>query len=360
MKKKLFIPLMLLILFSACADEDGITYSVKDVSARVTGFSNSKTGAGAQLTINGSQLLDAQRIFIGNERVLARNFVSKTDSEITINVPTTVALGVNRVLVVFSGSERAFSEIEVVPLQAVSSFTPYSATAGETVTLFGVNFDLVTAVKLGDVSATITSQSPTLLKFTMPTGAPTGKITLIGAAGNTNSADNLTSCAASPGILDCPVGLNLNTGFEVGSGDNFDNWSKYNGGTYMVQTSVPSEVFRGARALKVVRDGTLASGEWRIQLASDLVATEANVSYTVYMWAKASVAGGSLRVSTAPDAKYTGNQNVTTQWQRLAFTFSPAGGNAIATTETRVVLDFNGNNAAVTTFYIDDVKLIKN
>ncbi|MBX2893806.1 MAG: IPT/TIG domain-containing protein [Cyclobacteriaceae bacterium] len=358
----LYVSVMALIS-SRCANEDGITYSVTDVSSRITGFSNSKTGPGAQLTINGTQLQHAQRIFIGNEVILARNFVSQTESAITFNVPATVGVRTDGtltdVLVAFPGSERAFAKIEVVPLQAVSSFTPYSAAAGEIITLFGVNFDLVTAVKLGDVTATITSQSATQLKFTMPSGAPTGKITLVGTAGNTTSAENLVSCTATPGG-DCLAGVNLNASFELGTGDNFDNWSKFNGGNYMVQTSVASEVFRGSRALKVVRDGSLASGEWRIQLASDLIDTEAGASYTVYMWAKASTAGGSLRVSTNPDAKYTGNQNVTTQWQRLAFTFSPAAGNAIATTSTRVVLDFNGNNTAVTTFFIDDVKLIKN
>jgi hypothetical protein len=52
---------------------------------------------------------------------------------------------------------------------------------------------------------------------------------------------------------------------------------------------------------------------------------------------------------------YTGDQAVTTSWQRLAFTF-PSANEA----SSRVVLDLNGNNTAVTTFFIDDVKLIKN
>lgn len=354
-----FIPAVLMFTIG-CSDEEGITYEVSDVSSRLSGFSNEKTGAGAELTINGTELSEVQRIFIGNERILKQNFTSITESAITFNVPTTVSLGVNEVLLVFNGPERAYSEIEVVPLQAVSSFTPYSAAAGEPITMYGVNFNLVTGIKLGEVTATISSQTATMIQFTMPASAPTGKITLIGSAGNSKSATDLISCSADPTAGDCADGMNLNDGFELGSADNFDNWSKYNGGTFMVQTTTASEVFRGSRALKVVRDGSLGSGEWRIQLASDLITTEAGVSYTVYMWAKASATGGSLRVSTNPDAKYTANQNVTTQWQRLAFTFSPTGGNAIATTSTRVVLDFNGNNTAVTTFFIDDVKLVKN
>jgi hypothetical protein len=123
----------------------------------------------------------------------------------------------------------------------------------------------------------------------------------------------------------------------------------------MVATTVPGEFYSGKRALKVVRDGTLASGQWRIQLASDPATWEVGASYTVYVRARASVAGGSIRVSTNPNAMYTADQNITTAWQLLAFTF-PSANEA----SSRVVLDLNGNNTVATTFFIDDVKLVKN
>jgi len=353
--------MILLGLVTGCLnDDDAVKTSMNDVSSRITGFSSDITGAGASFSINGSHMDEVDRVFIGNAVIAKKSFTTVSESGITFNVPLTVPLGENEVIVVYPGSDRAFSSIEVVPLPAISSFTPYSAATGETITLYGTNFEIVEGVKLGAVDAAIVSQSASMLKFTVPAGIATGKITLTSDAGNANSAADLIACTANPTTSDCADGLNLNDGFELGATDNFDNWSKYNGGTYMVQTTTASEIFRGSRALKVVRDGSLGTGEWRIQLASDLITTEAAASYTVYIWAKASVAGGSLRVSTNPDAKYTANQNVTTQWQRLAFTFSTAGGNAIATTDTRVVLDFNGNNTAVTTFFIDDVKLVKN
>jgi endo-1,4-beta-xylanase len=59
-------------------------------------------------------------------------------------------------------------------------------------------------------------------------------------------------------------------------------------------------------------------------------------------------------VSTNPNAVYTANQNVPTSWTRLGFTFTANEAN------TRVVLDMNGNNTVATTFFIDDVKLVKN
>lgn len=350
------------LLSIRCSDDEAITYSASDVSSRLTGFSNTRSGPGAQLTISGSQLENVQRIFIGTQKVAAKDFLAHSESAITFTVPTSSTPNVNNektaVLLVFNGSERAYSEIQLVPLQAISSFSPYTAAVGETVTMIGVNLHLVTGVRLGTVDAPIVSQSNTVLKFTMPNGAPTGRITLIADAANTSSTTDLTSCSASPSSPDCAVGLNQNVSFESGTGDNFDNWNKQNGGTMMTATTVPGEVFNGGRAVKVVRDGTLGNGQWRIQLVASAVPTTIGASYTVSFWAKASVAGGAVRVSTnpgGPSDQYTNDQNVTTTWQRLSFTFG-----SIATASTRVSLDLNGNNTAATTFFIDDVKLVQN
>jgi hypothetical protein len=352
----LVVPAALVLLAIGCSDDEAITYSVTDVSSRVSGFSNTKSGPGAELTINGSQLQDVQRLFIGTQKVAAKDFIAHTESAITFTVPTSATPNTNGektdVLVVFKGSERAYNEIELVPLQAISSFSPYSAAAGETVTLLGVNFNLVTGVRLGSVDATIVSQTTTVLKFTMPTGAPTGRITLVGEAGNSNSTTDLTSCSASPTGPDCAVAVNLNTSFENGAGDNFDSWAKQNGGTFMTATSVPGEVFGGNRAVKVVRNGSLAPDQWRIQLISAAAPTDIGSSYTVYVWAKAVGTPGTMRVSTTPSALYTGDQPIPTTWTRLAFTFTAN------VASTGVALDMNG--AAVTTFFIDDVKLVKN
>ncbi|HRJ30076.1 MAG TPA: IPT/TIG domain-containing protein [Cyclobacteriaceae bacterium] len=363
-KKIIFILFVCMAALSTtrCNNDEGITFSMKDVSARVTGFSNPKTGPGAELTITGSQLETVQRIFIGTERILKKDFVSQTESAITFNVPTTVGTHTDGtltdVLVVFNGPERAFTKIEVVPLQAISSFTPYAAAPGETVTIMGVNFNLVTGVKLGDVSATITSQSPTLLKFTMPAGAATNRITLVGEAGSSRSANNLVACSGSPNSPDCATALNLNSGLELGTGDDFTNWGKWNGGSFQVATTVPGEYYRGSRALKVIRDGSLASGQWRIQFVSDPVATDIGSSYTVYVWARAAVAGAGFRVSLNPDTGfYPGDVAVTPQWQQFSFVVP---GERIQNASTRFVLDLNGTNTAVTTFYIDDIKVIKN
>ena len=347
---------MILALTIGCTnEEDAITYSMTDVSSRITGVSSEITGAGATWTINGSQMDNVARVFFQNFVVPAKAFTNISASSITITVPTSAPLGENDVLVVFAGSERANLKVTLVPLPAIIAFTPAVVSTGESVSVFGTNLGAtsVTGVNIGGVAATIISQSDNVVRFTVPASIASNKITLTGPIGISNSATNLVACPEEP--IDCATGLNLNTGFELGTGDNFDNWGKFNGGTFMVATTAPNEVYRGSRALEVVRDGSLSSGQWRIQLASDLVTTEVGASYTVYVRAKASAAGGSIRVSTSPNAMYTGDQAITTSWQRLAFTFASAN-----ETSTRVVLDMNGNESAVTTFFIDDVKLIKN
>jgi hypothetical protein len=359
--KSRFVSTLLSVIAAAlaisCDNDDAITYSVQDVSSRITGFSTEVTGPGATLTITGSDMDKVVRVFFDNVVVTANAFQQVSSSGITLQVPLTVSLGENDVLIVYQGNGRAFRKINVIPMPAISSFTPASVVEGEPVTVLGTNLaaSYVTGVTIGGVAANIVTQTNNALIFAAPAGFNTNKVALIGAAGNVNSADDLKNCDDSPNSVDCKAALNLNPGFEEGEGADFAHWGKWNGGTYMVATTVPGEYYRGTRALKVIRDGSLASGQWRIQLANDPATWEVGASYTVHVWAKASAPGGSMRVSTNPNAMYTGDQEVPTTWTRLSFTF-PSANEA----SSRVVLDLNGNNTAVTTFYIDDVKLIKN
>lgn len=352
----LLIPALLAAMTIGCNNDEAITFSVQDVSSKVTGFSKDVTGPGAELSINGTDMDKVARVFIGEEVITRSNFVAVSPSSVTFNVPLEVSLGENDVLIVFDGNGRAFKTISVVALPAISSFNPATVAEGETVTILGTNLgsSYVTAVNIGGAAATITSQSNTALTFTVPAGFSTNKITLASPGGDVNSATNLTNCADDPNNINCKPALNLNSGFELGDGDEFTNWEKWNGGSFMVATTVPGEFYSGNRALKVIRDGSLGDGQWRIQLASAPADWQVGASYTVHLWARASATGGSLRVSTNPNAMYTGDQAVPTTWTRLSFTF-PAANEA----SSRIVLDLNGNNTAVTTFYIDDVKLIK-
>ncbi|RAV99032.1 endo-1,4-beta-xylanase [Pseudochryseolinea flava] len=145
-----------------------------------------------------------------------------------------------------------------------------------------------------------------------------------------------------------PPPLLLNGGFEAGTGDNFTNWNKYNGGTQMTAATIASEVRNGTRALKVAVPA--AGNPWSVQLASDLTPTTIGKAYKFSVWAKATAAGGNIRFSTQPSALYSGNYNVPTDWALLSWEFTA---NEAA---TRIVFDMG---AAAFTYLFDDARLVE-
>lgn len=345
---------LLMLATATNCSEDGVTYSLKDVSNRISGFGSPIVGAGANLTVTGTDLDKVVRVAVGNLVVPSRLFVEATPTSLTFPVPGQAVFGETTLLFVFPGSERATSSIEVVPLQLITSFNPSAADAGETITLLGLNFEEVGTItaSVGGAPATITSMTNTVIKLTVPAGAADGTVTLTSDAGVVSASGQLVLCGSSPANPDCADALNANFSFESGDDDVFDNWGQWNGGGFVTEATAPDKVFRGERSLQVVRDGSLAPDQWRIQVASDLVDTDIGSSYTVYAWVRSTVAGGSMRFSTQPSALYGGDTPVPTTWTRISWTFTANAD------DTRVMMDLNG--AAVTTFYIDDVKLLKN
>lgn len=143
------------------------------------------------------------------------------------------------------------------------------------------------------------------------------------------------------------VNLVVNGDLELGSGDDFDNWGKWNGPNNMTEET--TEVHGGSRALKIVNDADAA--EWQVQFVSDEIATEVGASYTITYWVKGDAVD--VRASTKPDATahYGDFYTVTADWTQYSTTFDAVE------PLTRVSLDI-GLNAG--TFYIDDIVLVQN
>jgi hypothetical protein len=347
----------LIFAFSAGCDkteEESVTYELNDVSANITGFGSDLTGPGAPLTVNGVALNEVVRICVSNFCVPKKLFTAASESSITFSVPQNTPLGTQQVMLVYPGADRAFKSISVVALPSIIAVVPTRPAVGEIVTAVGQNFSIVTAVSVGGVSAAIISKTATAVSFALPAAA-SGKVSLISPANTVVSAVDVVPCA-SPTSGECAPGLNANAGFELGTGDNFDSWNKFNGGTKIVATTAigANEVFRGARAMRVIRDGTITPGtdQWRIQLASNPVDVENGASYTVSAWVRAATTGGAFRFSNQDAAQYGPDTPITTTWSKITWTFTA---NAA---QKRIVLDMNGT--PVTTFFIDDVKLTKN
>lgn len=148
------------------------------------------------------------------------------------------------------------------------------------------------------------------------------------------------------------VGQNLipNPGFELGTGDDFDNWSKYNGAAQLVETTVAGEYRSGGRALKADVDGAQANvGQpWSVQLVSNLIPTTVGGSYTFSVYAKSLNGATDIRFSTQPAALYSADYIVTTGWTQLSWTFTANEAN------TMIVLDLGEN---INTYFLDDMEL---
>ncbi len=149
-----------------------------------------------------------------------------------------------------------------------------------------------------------------------------------------------------------PTAVNLlsNGSFENGSGDNFNNWSKYNGGSSLLGTTVAAEVQSGSRALKVV---VAADGNpWAVQLASDEFATTSGKTYNMTFFIKSATTGGQMRISTGgtgSTAQYSGNYATSTDWVQKTYSFTANGA------MTRVLIDI-GSKA--NTYFVDNVQVV--
>jgi endo-1,4-beta-xylanase len=150
-----------------------------------------------------------------------------------------------------------------------------------------------------------------------------------------------------------PSSVVLNSGFELGTGNDFTNWGKYTGMSSLLATTTSGEFRSGNRGLKAVVGSS--GNPWDVQLVSDNIPTVIGISYTFKAWVKAMTTGNQLiRFSTKPDAvqtdvKYSDDFNVTTGWTQVSFTFIAYA------TQTQIALDL-GKSA--NTYYIDDISWI--
>ena len=170
----------------------------------------------------------------------------------------------------------------------------------------------------------------------------------LGLSTGTFIIDELALVEGSEPLSSAPPVENLviNGNLELGSGDDFDNWGKWNGADNMTEET--TEVRSGSRALKI--ENAEDAAEWQVQFVGDEVAMIVGESYTISFWVKGDAVN--LRASTKPDntAHYGGFYEVTSEWTEYKTTFEATD------PLMRVSLDI-GQTAG--TFYIDDIFLVK-
>ncbi|MFA0964972.1 carbohydrate binding domain-containing protein [Roseivirga sp. BDSF3-8] len=332
-----------------------------DVSSRITGFENNVTGAGAESTVLGNNLSGVEFVMIDGQ--LSPD-VEASESAVTFTVPIDPApsLGMVDVVLIFSGQERAYAQIEVVANPSVSLVYPMSGFAGDEITLIGTNLDAVEEAGIGAAAGTIVSQTGSSLTLSVPSGAQDGdNFYLISSSGTrTDTEFSFISCEANGSLTACQPSVVLSGGFEQGDASSLENWNIYNTGNPSGDATVTvgtgsDEVLTGSRSMKVINPTAYPGQQWRVQVASNPFPTTEGKTYFVSYWVKAESDGGSIRLSTQPNASYQGDQSIGTQWQEVTWSFTV---NDTDPDQTETVIVFDMGQEA-NTYYIDNVRVVE-
>ncbi|WP_108423617.1 carbohydrate binding domain-containing protein [Flagellimonas amoyensis] len=328
---------VLALIFVLSCDDDDLSASTVDV----TSVESENFYPGDQVTLQGSNFEAVLFVFLGNNQI-----PFQLDGEtLVFTLPTSAAIGNAVVTLVMPDGYIVTRNVEVVarPFPIITALSTNAAPEGGEVIIKGTSLNNLQSVTIGEVEASVVSSTATELTITVPAGLEenlAAAITVVTSGGE----------ATAPGKFYVGENLLLNGGFEQGDGNDFSNWSKFNGGDGLTATTSDGEAYFG-RSLRAVAVGGDA---WRTQLASDTAPMEVGVEYTLSMWIKAQAGspgdGGNIRFSTNPDALYSGNYNITTEWQQIEWVFTAN------TTPARAVLDLGVIANAI--YYVDNVTLV--
>jgi hypothetical protein len=168
----------------------GTTTTSKFVyQAAVVATTTAAAKVGQTVTITGSNLVASSVVFGGNKSAKP---VINSGSTLTVVVPTGALTGLIKIT---TGAGVVYTKSFTVtpPTPTVTSFTPTTGKKGVTVvSVKGTNLTGAT-VTIGSTPVTVSAgASSTSLKFVIPAGATSGKITVTTGGGSATSASTLT------------------------------------------------------------------------------------------------------------------------------------------------------------------------
>lgn len=325
------------ILFATSCEEDDYSNPVVAINS----VGSTEVFPGDDVTLEGNNFSAVLFVFVENNQI---PFQLEGDI-ITFRLPSNTSIGGKKVTLVMPDGYIVTTDIAVVarPFPIITGLSASAAQEGGEVIIRGTSLNNLQSVFVGEAEATVVSSTATELTITVPSGLEENlavPIRVVTSGGE----------ASSPGSFYVGENLLLNGGFEQGGGDDFTNWSKFNGADGMTATTTSEEVFFG-RSLRAVGVGGDA---WRTQLASDAASLEVGVEYTLSMWIKAQPGtpgdGGNIRFSTTPDPLYSDNYGITTEWQQIEWVFTANTSPASAVLDLGVVAD--------AVYFIDNVTLV--
>ncbi len=332
----LFLALFALIFITSCSPDDS---GIPEVT--INSMEPNVIYPGDQVKLQGENFNEVLFVFLDNNQI-----PFQLDGDIiTVSIPSSGgSIGEKTLTLVMPDGYVVRSNMTIVarPTPNIVSLSSSAVAAGEEVTINGTSLDNLQSAYIGEMEANVVSSSATELVLTVPSGLPENVPAQIRVV--TNGGE-----ATSSGTFYVADNLLLNGNLESGDGDEFSNWGKWNGGDGMTATTAEGEAYFG-RSLRAVAVGGDA---WRTQFVSDPATTEIGMEYTLSIWIKAAPGpgnGGNVRFSTNPDALYSGNYDITTEWQQIEWTFTA---NA---EQTRAVLDLGAVADAV--YYIDNITMV--
>lgn len=168
---------LLLILFTASSCEESASLSIDPMQVNEPfTFTPSHGAAGTLVEISGTGLNAVSKVSFN---VKEATIVSKTDTKITVTVPTGSISGKIKLLkdgnaVLISATDFT---IDNTPIPTIASFDPAIAGSNETVTITGSMLDKVDSVYIGTLKATILDgKTASQMQITTPAGLQTAKI----------------------------------------------------------------------------------------------------------------------------------------------------------------------------------------
>jgi hypothetical protein len=147
---------------------------------------------GSKIKIEGTNFAGATKVRFDGTKA---TFKIVSDAEIRATVPNGGRTGR---IDVTNASGAAGSADDYVVTFSIVKFLPTRGPVGTPVTLSGVGFGNVTAVKFNGVSASFEILSPTSIRATVPMGATTGKVTATSQAGTVTATKKFTVTAEAP------------------------------------------------------------------------------------------------------------------------------------------------------------------
>lgn len=302
---------------------------------KATGLSPNPIKHQENLTITGTDLDLAKKIFFTGVSEAVTTFVSQTATQLVVKVPAGATKGT--LTLEAASEEKTVSSSELVlTLPNVTTMSPNPVDPGANVTIAGTNLDLVTSIAFENATpvTSFVSQTATQIVATVPMGVLRGQITMgvLNSTVTVKSADVLEVTGAAPPptvafpFYDDAVTSNWTSSGWVGGG-----W----GGTINYNNSSP--VRAGTKSIKIDYVGGWGSP---LQLGGASISMAGYTHFKISLYGAAGSDGKKVSIGINGADAYT-ITIVEGEWTDYAIPISTL---TSATTLSEVILkEFNGS-----------------